>query len=441
MTSTFKDPMFKSKNGFTTIEIAIVLLISGLMFTMAMQYYGIVKNRQAYDATKERQLEIDDALTSMMGIQGHLPCPADPTLPPTHPDYGKALPVCDICIDETTRPFLSDGVTPSNVICTSEGTRDIDGDGNNEFVLIGALPFKSLYEATALLPVPFNQASGVDGYNNLYTYAVTEEMTSNSYTPINPVNPYIGAVHMIDENGVEMSDPPSSAQYVLVSHGKNGQGAYTMEGTRIDNCLVSSTSLPPTPGYQPFGSVAGLNPDIENCDNNDGVYTKALLSLNDEDSYFDDIVFFRNRSSTGLWRGSPGANTHIYNANLGDVGIDTTNPMAKLHVVGNVRADEQVRAEQGYCDVAHVRTGTASDLDCMMPELLTNFDNDPALRWACDEGEAAIGIQSNQVVCEDLIPDPATVNFNVTCPANEYPTGLRYDRVANEFTASGCATP
>lgn len=300
-----KDFISRQASGFTTIEIAIVLLISGLMFTMAMQYYSIVKSRQAYNATKERQVEVDEYLTAVLGRKGRYPCPADPTLPPTHVDYGKALPVCDICVNETSRPFLSDGITPSNVICSNQGTRDLDGDGNNEFILIGALPFRTLYEETAALPVPFNQASGIDGYNNLYTYAVTEEMTSNSYGPNNPVNPYIGAIHMIDENGIEMSDPASSTQYVLISHGENGKGAYTMAGTQVESCLVSSTGLPPAPGYQPFGSTAGLNPEIENCDNNDGIFTKALLSLNDDDNYFDDIVFFRNRTSTGLWRASP----------------------------------------------------------------------------------------------------------------------------------------
>lgn len=442
MTSRKKAVLPRRVSGFTTIELSIVLIISGLMFAMAMQYFSIVRSNQAYDVTKERQTEIDNYLTSYLNIYGHYPCPADPTLPPTHDDFGVALPVCDICVNETSRPFLSDTITPSNVICTSEGTRDIDGDGNNEFVLIGALPFKTLYEKLSFLPVTFNQASGVDGYDNLFTYAVTEEMTSTSYTIVNPVNPYIGAVHMLDENGVEMSDPISSTQYVLISHGKNGRGGYSMQGTQIDNCLVSSTGLPATPGYQPFGVPgSGLNPEIENCDANDGIFTKALLTLTDEDNYFDDIVFFRNRTSSGLWKEDPNDAEYIYNTNLGDVGVGTDNPQAKLHVDGSVRVDNDVRAEQGYCDIDHVRTGAPEDLDCMMPELLADFDTDASERWACGDGEVAIGIQDNQLVCEDLIPDPSAVVFDVVCPVGQSPTGLRYDRSANKFTEKACATP
>jgi len=415
------------------------------MFTMAMQYYSIFKSRQAYDATKESLVAVDNALLAVLGLEGHYPCPADPTLPPNHPDYGRALPVCNVCIDETTRPFLSDGITESNVICSNEGTRDVDGDGANEFVLIGAIPFRTLYESTSQLPVPFIQANGLDGYNNLFTYAVTEDMTSNAFDVLNPVNPYTGAVRMIDENGIEMSDPVSSAQFVIVSHGKNGRGGYTLEGTQIDNCFVSSTGVPPAPGYQPFGSVAGLNPELENCDANDGVFTKALLALNEDDSYFDDIVYFRNRTSTGLWSASPGSVTgdDIYNTNVGDVGVNTDAPLAKLHIVGTARVDTEVQAEQGYCDNTHIQTGTDTDLDCLNPALLGSFDPDPSERWACGNGQVAIGIQDNQLICEDLIINPASVQFNVSCTPPEYPTGLRFERTATPptFTQTGCAIP
>mgnify|MGYP003134993167 CR=1 FL=1 len=440
-----KNKMYKKSSfqaGFTVIELSIVLIISGLMITMLLGSYKVYMNNQAYYTTRDHLERVDSALNTYRGDEGEYPCPSDPTLPSDHDLYGKALKECDVCVNNTTRPLL-DADNPSaglsNVICV-QTTRDADGDSVDDFILIGGLPFSTLADLY-FLEDGFREYMGQDGYYNQFTYAVSANMAADH--PLDyPVNRALGAVTVVDENNVDLSDPPSTSHYVVISHGLNGMGAYTLEGLRINQAECRTSSLGPIPP-----GLNNFNPEKENCDDEDPFFKKALRSLAEGDDYFDDIVLYRNTFAQSMWEittayiSPSDQREYMYNTNIGDVGVNIDDPDSMLHIDGNTKVDNRAEAEEGFCDA------TISTPECMDTDLFSTYD-DSDERWQCEDGKVAIGIQNNGLICEDLIdPDEAPPEILVDCrnlggPGIDYNvTGITYDRNLNRIYASGCAAP
>lgn len=436
---------FQGEKGFTVVEIAIVLLISGFMFTIFLGLYQSFKSQRAYNETIENMVEVDKVLQEFYSNNGRFPCPADPTLPPGHADYGVEL-TCGSAASgwsgecsPGTRPTLSDGVTPSNVICTNVGTRDVNNDGVNEYALIGILPFTTLAEDTGLLNI-FSEYTSRDGYTMRMTYSVTEVMADWARVPSDPANLNNGAISIYDENGRSLTDPESNVYYTIVSHGENQKGAYNDQGNRTENCVLSSTYVEPTPGLNdPNDPVFGGEIDMENenCDNNDGIFRSALKSSAISESYFDDIVYYRNIIESGIWTlasnipAPPTTMNYYVNTNVGNAGVGTLNPTSKLHVSGDIIADQAAFSEEGYCDTTRPSANPAdSPADgaarCFQPSLIAGQGDE------CTGGEVAIGFAQNELDCEPLFRSGVT--YGPPCVAPEFARGINYNRDTNTIT-------
>jgi len=70
-------------SGFSLIEMAVVLLIVGLLIGGAVGSLGALQQRQRYSGTEAQLEEIRDALIAFAVVNRRLPCPADPTLADT----------------------------------------------------------------------------------------------------------------------------------------------------------------------------------------------------------------------------------------------------------------------------------------------------------------------------------------------------------------------
>lgn len=71
----------KQVRGFTLIELAIVLIVAGLMLAGTMSAY---RNQLEANRIRETRATLADIREAIYGFtlgHGHLPCPADPTLP------------------------------------------------------------------------------------------------------------------------------------------------------------------------------------------------------------------------------------------------------------------------------------------------------------------------------------------------------------------------
>lgn len=443
--------------GFTTIEMALVILISGLLFVMLMNLYGNFNSRQNYYTTVDNADEIDKVLTGFFSIYGRYPCPADPTLAPNHPDYGRALdcgPTSIGACSATNVPRLFDN-SQSNIICSNVGSREVIPGMGQAYVLTGILPFNTLAADPNLQSI-FKEYSSRDGYNMRFTYAVTEVMADTALSIFAPAGPNWGAISLYDENGEMITAPPSNIHYALISHGPNTRGAYNDQGIMAEGCAISGVTTPPgldDPDDPVYGG--SMNPELENCDYNDAIFRSSLLSLSEGTSYFDDFVYYRNNISSEIWTRSvdSGPAIYLYNNNIGNVGVGTQTPVAALDVVGDLNAEQATHAGDGYCDRTRPTSSlTDGDSECFQTSVISE-PIDPAqsspsgdLEKVCGTGRVAVGFERNRLICEALINPSTPPATTSPCPPDgaglpQFARGIRYNRADNTFQLFGCGRP
>lgn len=391
----------RQKRGFTVVELAIVMVIIGLIIAAALPSLRTYKSTHDFYETRENMQIAHDALREYFGLQGRYPCPADPTLAEDNPNFGLEPADCK---------FAATDPCPTGLVCTNTGTRDADNDGNPDAIMIGVIPSRTLAEAMRF--APFEITNGKDAYLGQITYAVTEALTLRSNTVTRPANIQLGAITVRDEFSRDIIDPPQSAHYVIVSHGFNSRGAYNLQGNQVGDCDVNTIAAglpsPPPPGDIDVAGVPGIELELENCDNDDGRFISGLQTLVDGDGYFDDHLFFNAQTATSLWRQSSLNPNFLYNTNFGNVGIGTNTPLNKLDVNGSLRAQTSVTADGGYCD-------TADPTECLDPDAIGGTAMTP-----CPTGQVATGIENNNLVCVPLFA--AGITFN--CPGGTFVTGF-----------------
>lgn len=367
----------KNDGGFTLIELAMVMIIMGLIAGPLIQYYALYYQNKMRQDTLDN-IEADKAeISFFFNNTVRYPCPSDRALPITDPNFGREFHVtCDPTAVGLVAPNTC---TASGGICLVAGNRDLsnppDGDMTdaNELIIIGGIPIASLRDTN------LNQISNelaVDSWGNKLTYAVSHSLTTTATYKFNE-----GQIKAVDEFGADTAGINNDAHYVLISHGKNGKGAFRATGTTI-----------------PFACGSSLGIDDENCDN-DGTFMSALGQYEGNTAnYFDDYTYFMVNKSSSIWAFIPSTG-HLYNLNSGNVGVNTTAPGDKLDVSGTLRANNNVKAAQickktgGGCFPISAITGDTTDMRC------------PA-------GEVMIGISLSHAQCQ--VP-AFTVPVNVDC--------------------------
>jgi prepilin-type N-terminal cleavage/methylation domain-containing protein len=151
----------KHQSGMTLIEIAIAILIVGVMLGAALQLYNQNRDQFAKKITDERMDYIVRALSTYAETNNRIPCPADPSVETARvavtPTVGR----------EPWRFGYERGIT---VIPTSSTPANI---GNCTAVADqnGLVPFQTL-------GIPSEYAK--DGWGNYFTYAVSPVFTQRS---------------------------------------------------------------------------------------------------------------------------------------------------------------------------------------------------------------------------------------------------------------------
>ncbi len=423
---------YKSCSGFTLIELALVIIISGSIMVAAAQFMKIYTINLKYEKNIKHLKMSQDAINEFFGMNGRYPCPANPTLLPSDDGYGleqcrSAFDLANNRNDCTVTPSAAGetglpGIvgTPEDLSCTTEFSRDGDQNGQPDVVMMGIIPFRTLADNAGF--VPYVERYKLDAYYTYISYAVTEHMSDRTrFDQINPVNPNTGAIRVEDENDISLTAPDSlpqpngTAHYVIYSHGDNRKGGYLITGNMVDNCFVS---LIPgdDPVQTPSGpSANGIADEIENCDNNDAIFKKGIRSTVDGSDYNDDILLFKATGAFSLWRNSLASNGHIFNTNIGNVGVGTDSPTHKLHVVGDLSAETNTTSVR-YCD--------DTSNDCLLPATIsgTGYAETEAggTQPSCPPNEVAYAIHENRILCR-------RVNWTLptqSCPLGEYLVGF-----------------
>lgn len=107
--------MTKYKNcnlirGFTLVEMAVVLVIMGLLMAAFLTPLSAQRDLRDYSETKARLEKIRDALYGYTIINGHLPCPTTTTDPTDSINYGHGDAVCPLTAGAGYVPWKDLGV-------------------------------------------------------------------------------------------------------------------------------------------------------------------------------------------------------------------------------------------------------------------------------------------------------------------------------------------
>jgi len=285
-TSNVNNKQRASQEGFTLVEIAVVMIILSIIiapiFTIFTQQ-GRMKDVRQDEAINSQVLS---ALATYLKENGAYPCPANPTLAQNNAAFGDAG-APGVCAGSVAAP--------------------------GGLVVSGDLPVRDL-------SIPARSAANVHGWKHIYavTLSLTDPVTFNG----------LGEIDLLDEAGALFS---SSISFVVVNTGVDGKGSRSLQGT------PSGTAAP--------GACGALTArDAENCDN-DSVFREMPRSITNSDlatGYFDDTLSYTlARKESTMWllrRNTLAGSLDIVNRNVGNVGIGTfaagATPIAKLHVEG-----------------------------------------------------------------------------------------------------------
>jgi len=347
-----------SDHGFTLVELSMVIIIVGFLLIPFIGMYSNYYKEKRLTESRDNIREASSYMSKFFSAStpSRYPCPADPALPVTDPNYGI------------------EDCTAGGAIITTPGARTAAN-----VVYIGAIPITTIRNTLIAAGQEGIYADIItrDGYDNKLTYAVTSSLTSGATYRF-----YDGQITALDEFGNPTAGINDDTHFVIISHGKNGSGAYGAYGNIVQACPATG-------------------PERDNC-NGDASFVSALGNYEgNAASYIDDASYFVKSGGSTLWSYVGGTN-HIFNLNTGNVGIKNSSPSEKVDVNGIVRATNNIKTEEictksgtkcfdvnkisgsGFsCGAAtQVMVGISnSSADCVTPAFPAPVDTDCSPGW------------------------------------------------------------
>lgn len=308
----------RKDQGFTLIEFAIVMIVTGILLAAFSYPYTIYQKNKKIQTTNENIEAVTAALGNFRGLYGRYPCPASLNALRGTPEYGHESDCGDTSLAGAGTNCI-DGICIQNSQRTVEIPGPNPGDPPvtiNPRVRTGALPFRQLGLDENLM---------YDGYNNKLIYSVTERLaTADGYDPGD------GGIGIINEEGTSAIETPDSAHFFMFSTGPNERGAFTRDG-----------------GTLPCDNTTA---DGENCDfvsNATAVFKVSQRIDAAGINSFDDRVSYFTKSDVPLWRISEDTPNddivQIPDGSVGFYGRVAFNPTAIMAQAGDV-PDGDIRA-------------------------------------------------------------------------------------------------
>lgn len=285
----------KQQEGFTLIEVAVMLLILSFILIPMFNFLAtqrMQKQRIEAESINERLLA---SLSLYLKDKGYFPCPADASLDPGDANFGK----------EQNCATLAGAVVEGDI-----PTYDL------------GIPYRLMYNS--------------DNYK--YTYAVTRVEATAAYTGT-------GGITVNREryngSGTLVTTTIPNVQFVIVNHGEDGKG-----GSGSFACGTAAKDSENCDGDAvfrdyPYSKKIGIN--------DSGYYDDLIFyDLAREESTFWTVrqnatdasmnIVNRNAGNIGIGDYTAGAPTEKFEVKSGDVRVDT----------GDLKAEGKVKAPEFY---------------------------------------------------------------------------------------------
>lgn len=232
------------KNGFSLLELSITIVILSLISVALVTFYGYTSNKVKNIKTEEKLEKIEQAIASYFSETGHLPCPAKLTFTKTDGGFGKeAKDVDDSCL--------------------AQDNLDTNGLFFNGTLIYGTLPVYDLGLSTDY---------AYDEWGNSISYV----MDTVFHDPASFKDQLISENIALNSYG----DTSSTGIFVIISHGKNGLGAFN---NGYQNPLPKNSNI---------GGTAELNNVA--VQSSSPVFDEVFKIDLYEDDY-DDIILFKTK--------------------------------------------------------------------------------------------------------------------------------------------------
>ena len=200
--------MRASKKGFTLLEMAVVILIIGLMAAGIATLATVTQRREQQEILQNKLAALDYALITYRRNANRLPCPAQRGLPYTDAGFGKEAGTAGACA-------AAFSLTSNTVV--------------------GVIPVRALG-----LP----DEAGLDPWGFRFTYAVDKRFTGNNAFTTYPITANTGDMLIKSDTAqADVDAKVNNAILTIVSHGLNGHGSYTPAGSRINSGSSNASEL------------------------------------------------------------------------------------------------------------------------------------------------------------------------------------------------------
>ncbi len=223
--SGFRRAAHLRRRGFSLVEVAIAVAIMGLLLGSLIVPFAAQSEMRARRATDKALAEIRDALIGYAVVKGRLPCPAPATVAAGTAGAGIEARAGGQCSCAGATALASAAGAP----CSASA-------------VVGVVPWATLGVAET------------DGWGRRYTYGVDAQFGRDpgqeTFGCAPNVPPASAGFALCSPPQVEIRSArggPSMVSggvpAVVVSHGKNGFGAYTPQGGAIAGAEASPDEL------------------------------------------------------------------------------------------------------------------------------------------------------------------------------------------------------
>lgn len=275
------DSKSAARQGFTLVEMSIVLIIMSVVAGGGFALATSMNERKKEDVTLARLDAIEKALLDFRKANDRLPCPADGSINPDNADYG---------IEADDPGDCSSGSPAANFTAATHATKTVYTDTT---VVGGTIPIVTLG-----LPKEY----GIDGWGNKFSYHIdaraTEYGAFSTYSISNG-----NCFNVIIDDALTWADDTDRnylsfhAVYALISHGKDGHGAFSMGGPRINSGTVNAFQQQ-NADYDDTGAVTTYNNLFH--------YVPESEDPDTPRDRFDDILRFKTRAQLRTVQDGPG---------------------------------------------------------------------------------------------------------------------------------------